>query len=342
MEKIKSFFKWHKKFSLKVGDFLNLDWYSMSWISFFKGLILGILVMSLFSCNNKVEKAPIAGTVQADGSATYNVEFEEDVVSNWCNPTVAPIIDGSSVQFHPGRVVSKHGYKNISQVSATIDLSGLQANKVQKMNWLNAAFYMVNSGDKQPKGSDYCDSGDTGGCKEIDFLETNGNKIFQSTIHLGDGGSDKVGHYEYAYTSAAINAECYNADAMSDDPSNGLHSLVDVLDPAKPFDMVVDFSSDYTNMTVTVSQNGKSAVIFDLLKDNGAEGSTTITSGALKESMETGWWFTPSYWEGYSPKGPGSNPWFTGNDSKGDCYQDKLCDGAYKISNVKVTAESQI
>jgi hypothetical protein len=53
--------------------------------------------------------------------------------------------------------------------------------------------------------------------------------------------------------------------------------------------------------------------------------------------MSVGWWITPSYWEGYSPKGPGSSPWFTG-----ECYSDSVCDAGWTLSNVVVVAESQI
>jgi hypothetical protein len=112
--------------------------------------------------------------------------------------------------------------------------------------------------------------------------------------------------------------------------------LADVLDIDKPFDMIIEFNSDYTNMTISVSQNGNSAVIYDVLADGGADG-TTVDMSSLKSSMEKGWWITPSYWEGYSPKGPSSTPWFTGN-----CYSDQLCDAGWMLSNVKVTAESQL
>ena len=107
----------------------------------------------------------------------------------------------------------------------------------------------------------------------------------------------------------------------------------------KPFQMTIDFNDDYTNMTVTVSQNGKSQVIYDALSGKGSDNSD-VDMASLKASMEVGWWITPSYWEGYSPKGPSKLPWFVG-----DCYSDQLCknnDNAWVISNVKVTAEEEI
>jgi hypothetical protein len=265
-------------------------------------------------------------------NTTYNVTFEEDWVSDWCNPTIDPIITDSSVTFNPGRVVSTHGYKNISKITATIDLSGLEPNSIQKNNWLNASFYMVNN-SVQPKGTNYCDAGNAGSpyCNEIDFLETNGNRIFQQTIHLNNQQ-----RFEYSYTDGILDDNCYTQANLSNDPSKGTHNLVDVLDIDKPFDMIIEFNSDYTNMTISVSQNGMSAVIYDVLADGGADG-TTIDMSSLKSTMAVGWWFTPSYWEGYSPKGPSSTPWFTGN-----CYSDQLCDAGWMLSNVKVTAESQL
>ena len=267
---------------------------------------------------------------------TYDVQFEEDWVSDWCgdptnDPNVQQIITDTSVQFRSGRVVSTHGYKNISQITATIDLSGMAPNSVQNNNWLNASFYMVNSAI-QPKGTNYCDAGGSFPyCNEIDFMETNGNKIIQTTIHL-----DNQQRYEYTYTKAAFSDNCYG---NLYDTAQGTHSLVDVIDITKPFQMTIDFNQDYTNMTVTVSQDGKSEVIYDVLSGKGSD-KTNVDMSTLKSSMEVGWWITPSYWEGYSPKGPGALPWFVGN-----CYSDQLCknkDKAWVLSNVKVTAEEEI
>jgi len=267
---------------------------------------------------------------------TYNVTFEEDWISNWCgdpskDQSVHQVITDTSVQFRSGRVVSTHGYKNISQITAIIDLSGLAPNSIQRNNWLNASFYMVNSAI-QPKGTNYCDAGGSSPyCNEIDFMETNGNKIIQTTIHL-----DNQQRYEYSYTEAAFSDNCYG---NLYDTAQGTHSLVNVIDITKPFQMTIDFNQDYTNMTVTVAQNGKSEVIYDVLSGKGSD-KTNVDMSYLKSSMEVGWWITPSYWEGYSPKGPGALPWFIGN-----CYSDQICknnDKAWVLSNVKVTAEEEI
>jgi hypothetical protein len=292
-----------------------------------KKLLITLLATSvLLSCTQKTNYE----------LTTYDVQFEEDWVSNWCgdptnDPNVQQIITDTSVQFRSGRVVSTHGYKNISKITATIDLSGMAPNSVQNNNWLNASFYMVNSAI-QPKGNSYCDAGGSiPYCNEIDFMETNGNRILQQTIHLG--GNQR---YEYTFTDAAFSDNCYGNLVATE---QGTHSLVGVIDITKPFQMTIDFNSDYTNMTITVSQNGKSEVIYDVLSGKGADNSN-IDMTLLKSSMEVGWWITPGYWEGYSPKGPGDNPWFIGS-----CYSDQLCknnDNAWVLSNVKVTAEEQI
>ena len=40
---------------------------------------------------------------------TYNVTFDSDWTSDWCN--MSPIIENSTVTFNAGRVVSTHGFK---------------------------------------------------------------------------------------------------------------------------------------------------------------------------------------------------------------------------------------
>ena len=51
-------------------------------------------------------------------STTYNVTFESDWTSDWCN--TSPIITNSSVTFNAGRVVSTHGFKNRARGSASV------------------------------------------------------------------------------------------------------------------------------------------------------------------------------------------------------------------------------
>ena len=82
-------------------------------------------IKKLFGCNKK-----------SLSLTTYNVTFNSDWTSDWCNES--PIITDSSVTFNAGRVVSTHGFKNISKITATIDLSGMAPTEIQKNNWLNA------------------------------------------------------------------------------------------------------------------------------------------------------------------------------------------------------------
>ena len=63
---------------------------------------------------------------------TYNVTFDSDWTNDWCN--MSPIIENSTVTFNAGRVVSTHGFKNISKITATIDLSGMAPTEIQKNN----------------------------------------------------------------------------------------------------------------------------------------------------------------------------------------------------------------
>jgi len=65
-----------------------------------KLFILGLMTLMVFGCQPK--------TVT---NTTYDVTFEEDWVSDWCNPTLDPVITDSSIIFNPGRVVSTHGYR---------------------------------------------------------------------------------------------------------------------------------------------------------------------------------------------------------------------------------------
>ncbi len=297
-----------------------------------KNIILLILsTFLLIGCGNDKKQTQKETKKPFVQQAVFTPQFDIDYVQ--CGAGLGPLIDGNSVTFNPGRVVSTNGYKNISKIEATIDLSGLNGIEGWNGNFVNAAFYMVSSA-KQPKGDNYCDAGGSAPyCDEIDFLETNGNKIFQQTVHLNNKQ-----RYEYSFTKAADN-ECYNWDIMKNDPANGLHSIVDYIDVNSPFDVIINFASDYSNITMTLSQDtGRGdIVVYDMIRDGGAEGSDVLDMSELAKSMEVGWWLTPSYWQGYSPKGPGSAPWWTDK-----CSWDNLCgsNGKWKLSNVKVTAES--
>jgi hypothetical protein len=302
-----------------------------------KKLLVILSVLVLAACS-KTTTAPTAT------SNTFTPSFVVDY--NKCGTD--PVISGNSVTFgegstcEAGRLVSQHGYVNISQITATVDLSKLS------QNYVNASFYMVSNPvqpNVQPKGTNYCDAGGNGtqwNCQEIDFLETNGNKITQSTLHLGTGGSSAPQRFEYSFADTANNS-CFNYSSMTSSPTatNGLHSMVGIIDMSKPFDMVTNFTYGTTpTMSVTYSQNGKSVVVYDSSVGTGAEGSGTVDMTSLVTSMKNGYWLNLAFWQGYSPTGPGSAPWWNNT-----CSWGSLCNstGSYwSISNIQVIADSII
>lgn len=294
---------------------------------------------------------PQVGDDDPDGQE-YDVDFEVDYNNCGTDPEISTggVSFGSAGNVKAGRACSKLGYKNISKIEADLDLSGLAQRSGFTGDWLNAAFYAVTS-DKQPKGNgNYCDAefepkpGDPGYpcpfCNEIDFIETNGQKMFQHTLHLAD---DKQGpqRYEVSFTDAA-NTECWEWDEMQAAAgSPGVHDLVGKIDPNKSFHMEVVFNADYTNMTITLSQGGGDPVtVFDM-NEPAYPGSDTLDMSKLKDAMEVGWWFTPSYHGDWSP-GVNDPHWY--KDSGGACGHGTLCGdgGGWKLANLKVTAEGTV
>jgi len=302
-----------------------------------KKLLVILTVLVLAACS-KTSTAPTAT------STIFTPAFVVDY--NGCGTD--PVVSGNSVTFGvnancaAGRLVSQQGYVNITQVKATIDLSKLS------QNYVNASFYMVSNPVQpsvQPKGTNYCDAGGSNNqwnCQEIDIIETNGNKITQSTLHLGTGGSSAPQRYEYSFASTANNS-CFNYSSMTSSPTatNGLHSMVGIIDMTKPFDMVTDFTYGTTpTMTVTYSQNGNFVIVYDSSVGSGAEGSASVDMTSLITSMKNGYWLNLSFWQGFSPTGPGSAPWW--NNS---CSWGALCNstgGYWSISNIQVSADSVI
>jgi hypothetical protein len=259
-----------------------------------------------------------------------------------------PVISVDAVDFgdgsicNAGRVVSEKRYKKISKVTATIDLSKLG------QNYVNAAFYVIENSTSprvQPKGNDYCDAGgnkNEWNCREIDFLETNGNKITQTSMHLGNGGIKAPQRYEYSFAATANNG-CFNYSAMLASPThtNGLHSLVDKIDMSKPFDMITTFTyGTIPSMKTSFSQLNMTVVVYDTTVGSGAEGSGALDYQDLIPTMDNGYWFVVSFWQGYSPMGPRSNPWWNGSCNQGD-----LCNSVgfyWAIRNVEITAEGEL
>ena len=276
---------------------------------------------------------------------TYVPTFTVDYNKGGADPT----INGGTITFvsgtgscAAGRVVSNQGYKNISRITATIDLSKMS------QNYVNSSFYMVSNPinpNVQPKGTNYCDAGGNNSqwnCREIDFMETNGNKITQTTLHLGDGGSSAPQRFEYSFASTASNS-CFNYSTMTASPTatNGLHSLVGIIDMTKPFAMTAQFLYGSTPaFAVSYSQNGKNVTVYDSSVGTGADGSGTVNMSDLVTSMANGYWLEISLWQGYSPTGPGSAPWWNGS-----CPWGQECGtsaGSWSISNIEILAASAV
>jgi hypothetical protein len=312
-----------------------------------------ILLLSIFviSCNNnkKVVK----------DSIVYDVEFDVDYNNCGTDPlvSVGGVDFGNESSVKAGRVASKNGYINISKIEADIDLSALAQRSDFTGDWLNAAFYAVSS-KVQPIKADYCDAEyeKVGFCQEIDFLETNGQKLFQHTLHLADAKKGDQS-YQFSYTEAASESVCWQWNEMQKAAAttDGVVSLVGIIDPNKPFHMIVTFPSDYTNMIITLSQDGLPTItVFDY-SSPAYPGSNKLDMSKLKDAMAVGWWFTPSYHNSWSPgaceSGPPCDPdWY--KDSGGECSHGTLCNytkdsveykgGGWKLSNLKVTAEEEI
>lgn len=158
-------------------------------------------------------------------------------------------------------------------------------------------------------------------------------------MHLGSGGGGAPQRFEYSF-SAMANTNCFHYANMKNEPATGLHSMVGIIDMSRPFTMMAEFTYATPRMTVTYSQDGRGVVVYDSSMGTGAEGSKTVDMNDLVTSMATGYWLELSFWQGYSPSGPGSSPWWTGSCSWGD-----LCNtnGAYwGISNISVTAEADL
>jgi hypothetical protein len=274
------------------------------------------------------------------GGNTFTPSFVVDYAKCGTAPTISEstVTFGAGSTCAAGRVVSQHGYKNVTKITATIDLS-----KVTQ-NYVNAAVYMIEdptNPSAQPSGGNYCDAGgnnNSWNCREIDIIETNGNKITQTTMHLGNGGSSAPQRYEYSFAETADNS-CFNYSNMKDDPTAGTHSLVGIIDMSKPFQMTTVFNYTTPGMTVTYSQDGKSVVVYDTANGSGAEGSGTLDLNDLITSMANGYWLELSFWQGYSPTGPNGTWW------NGSCSWGSLCNSSgqyWSITDIVVTADSEI
>lgn len=297
-----------------------------------KKLLVILSLVALAACTKT--------TTEASKSVSSAPSFILDYSAN-CTAGSAPIISGNSVTFgsgtqcQAGRLVSTQSYANITEFRATVDLSKLSN------NYVNASIYMVSNPVQpttQPTGSNYCDAGGNGNqwnCREIDFMETNGNKLFQTTMHLGNGGSSAPQKYEYSYASTALGNSCFTSANMKNDPANGLHDITGI-DMSKPFDVVANFTYDTPKMVVTYQQGSVSVVVYDS-STAGAEGSKTLDMTDLTTSMKNGYWPVISFWQGYSPAGPSSAPWWNGS-----CGWGALCNNTssyWSVNNIQITTK---
>ena len=297
-----------------------------------KKLFVILSLVALAACTKTTSEAPRAGVE----SPSFVLDYTSSCTSGGA-PTIIgnSITFGSGTQCQAGRVVATKSYANITEFRATVDLSKLSN------NYVNASIYMVSNPVQpttQPIGSNYCDSGGNGNqwnCREIDFMETNGNKLFQTTMHLGDGGSSAPQKYAYSYANTALNNSCFTSANMKNDPANGLHDITGI-DMSKPFDMVATFTYDTPKMVVTYQQGSVSVVVYDS-STAGAEGSKTLDMTDLTTSMKNGYWPVISFWQGYSPTGPSSAPWWNGS-----CSWGSLCNNNssyWSVSNIQVTTK---
>ena len=96
-------------------------------------------------------------------------------------------------------------------------------------------------------------------------------------------------------------------------------------------------------MAVTYSQGSNSVVVYDFLSHTKGNDSSIDNLNDLKATMESGWSIVASYWQGYSPDQYkiNGNEWYNYNDPACKDWSN-VCSGAFKISNIVVTAESVI
>jgi hypothetical protein len=296
-----------------------------------KKLLVILSLVALAACTKTTSESPNA----VSSAPSFTLDYSAS-----CTQGGAPTIIGNSISFgedtqcQAGRIVATQSYANITEFRATVDLSKLSS------NYVNASIYMVQNPTNptvQPIGSSYCDAGGNNNqwnCREIDFMETNGNKLFQTTLHLGAGGSSAPQRYEYSYANTALGNSCFTSANMKNDPANGLHNMT-AIDMSKPFDMVASITYDTPRMIVTYQQGSTSVVVYDTNNGSGAQGSGTVDMNDLATTMQNGYWPVISFWQGYSPAGPSTAPWWNGS-----CSWGALCNNSssyWSISNIQVT-----
>merc|ERR1739844_418406 len=114
------------------------------------------------------------------GGATYCPDPASDFVADYGSPQWS----ASGWTIHGGgRAISKASFNLAGGfVEFDMDLGGAHGG-------VNNNFYVTFPSSV----GQYCDSGGTGGCAELDFVENNGNCAAATTFHTDPGGGDKGG-----------------------------------------------------------------------------------------------------------------------------------------------------
>jgi len=281
-------------------------------------------------------------TVTSTAQNNYTPKFVVDYQKCGADPAVSTpgAVSFGTNTCNAGRVVSDQAYKNISKITATVDLSRATS------NFVNHTFYMVSNPTNPTRsnsGDNYCDAGgnlDSQSCREIDIFESNANAVIQTTIHTGGGGASGPQRFELSYTDNALNTSCYDSSKMSNDPAAGSHKLAGIIDITKPVQMTADFTyGDTPTYKVTYTQDGNSVVVYDSSNGSGYNGSTSIDMTDVTTSMNDGYWLHASIWQ--SDSGPGWSPGSPQGWWKGSCGWDGMCGSttSFSITNVTVTAD---
>ena len=263
---------------------------------FKKMSMIFVLSAALLSGCNYLDRSTVSDVESY--TPTMKVDYDQG-----CGHGAPQVSGGNTITFGSGnntcagRLYSDTSYKDISKITATVDLSKLQN------QFVNATFYAISNPTNPsvaPEGDNYCDAGGTHpewNCQELDFFETNGNSLLQSTMHIGDGGSSAPQRYEMTYTETAVGSQCYDQSKLNTS-ATGMHSMTEI-DMSQPFVMTVLF--DEGNMIVTYTQGDASVEVYNLDDGAGYEGSGTIDRDRVISSMEDGYWLEVSFWQGWSP-----------------------------------------
>mgnify|MGYP003649870778 CR=1 FL=1 len=300
-------------------------------------------------------------TVTSTTQNNYTPKFVVDYQKCGADPAVSTpgAVSFGTNTCNAGRVVSDQAYKNISKITATVDLSRATS------NFVNHTFYMVSNPTNPARsnsGNDYCDAGgnlDSQSCREIDIFESNANAVIQTTIHTGGGGASGPQRFELSYTDKALNTSCYDSSKMSDDPAAGSHKLAGIIDITKPVQLTVNFTydkvkksfaeyldsitdekySDTPTYKVTYTQGSNSVVVYDSTVGSGYSGSGAVDMKDLTTSMANGYWLHASIWQ--SDSGPGWSPGSPQGWWNGSCGWDGMCGSTtlFSITDVTVTAD---